>query len=185
MFPFYMNLLAFMKIKMLLLLFFLYERWNWTFSKCNKISPRVLFYYYPLNQQFLCLFISKSQRPFVVASPPSVLKESWPHFLLSWWWNLVLLCFSANIHRYASEVPCDLLPRAWGACWLRNHWMSSRTNVQPFLPLMARTTGNHVFPLTGLKALSCWIVVLELVGLEQEGISVPFTLTNTRLTPPP
>lgn len=141
------------------------------------MSPRVVFlyYYYPLNQQFLCLFVSKSQWPFILASPPSVLKESWPHFLPSWWWNLVLLCFSAHIHRYPSEIPCDLLPQAWGACWLRNHWISSRTSVQPFLPLKARTTGNHVSPLMGLEAPSCCTVVTELVGPEQEGISIPLT----------
>ena len=105
-----------------------------------------------------------------------MLKESWPHFLPSWWWNLVLLCFSAHIHRYPSEIPCDLLPQAWGACWLRNHWISSRTNVHPFLPLKARTTGNHVSPLMGLEAPSCCTVVMELVGPEQEGISIPLTL---------
>lgn len=151
-----------MEIKMLLFY------WNWTFSKCNKMSPRVVvfYYYYPLNQQFLCLFVSKSQWPFILASPPLVLKESWPHFLPSWWWNLVWLCFSAHIHRYPSEIPCDLLPQAWGACWLRNHWISSRTNVQPFLPLKARTTGNHVSPLIGLEAPSCCTVVTELVGPE-------------------
>lgn len=132
------------------------------------MSPRVVvfYYYYPLNQQFLCLFVSKSQWPFILASPPLVLKESWPHFLPSWWWNLVWLCFSAHIHRYPSEIPCDLLPQAWGACWLRNHWISSRTNVQPFLLLKARTTGNHVSPLIGLEAPSCCTVVTELVGPE-------------------
>lgn len=135
--------------------------------------PQGAFLLLSLNQQFLRLFISKSQWPFILASPPSVLKESWPHFLPSWWWNLVLLCFSANIHRYASETPCDLLPQARGACWLRNHWISSRTNVQPFLPWRARTTGNHMSPLMGLEAPSCWLVVLELVAWSKKEYLVP------------
>ena len=101
---------------------------------------------------------------FILASPPPVLRERWPHFLPFWWWRLVLLCFSAHIHRYVSEIPCDLLPPARGACWLRNHGIPSRTNVQPFLPLKARTTGSLVSPLTGLEAPSCWTVVLELGG---------------------
>lgn len=144
-----------MKIK--IPFFFLYEGWNWTFSKCNKMSPRVLsFHYYSLNQQFLCLFVSKSQWPSSWLHLPGA-QRRWPHFLPSWWRGLVLLCFSAHMHRYVSETPCDLLPHAWGACWLRNHCLSSRTDVQPCLSSQARATGNHVSP-------SCWIVVLELGG---------------------
>lgn len=101
---------------------------------------------------------------FILASPPPVLKERWPHFLPFWWWRVVLLCFSAHIHRYVSEIPCDLFPPAWGAGWLRHHWIPSRTNVQPFLALKARTTGSPVSPLMGLEAPSCWTVVLELGG---------------------
>ena len=99
------------KSKCFFFLFFSYEGWNRTFLSAIKCPPGCLFYYYPLNQQFLCVFIRKSQWPSILAPPPWVLKESWPHFLPSWWWKLVLLWSSANMHRYVSEIPCDLLPQ--------------------------------------------------------------------------
>lgn len=71
-FSFHINLLIFMKDKTFhfFLLFYMKDEIGHSLSAIKCPLGCCFFFYSPLNQQFLCLFISRSQWPFIPLSPP-------------------------------------------------------------------------------------------------------------------